>query len=272
MAAKNRKSPKQAKAVQTYSDAQLEALRAKVGNKREYVAILEVELFNTRADMEQFSEQYNAQVAPLERRLNELREHLKTALGDDSPPDPNERIRRENGDKQQQNETNGFASAANLDEEEERDPELEEKLKTLFRELAKRYHPDLVTDPEEKQWRQEIMAQVNQAYTARDLEALELLESKPERFDEDVVQTPREQLISLQKELEHLEMVINDIERTLREIDISSAMQLKREVKRARRSGRDLMEAMAAELKERIRDIEEQLLALGEDVELTPAE
>ena len=271
MVAKKAKSPKEAKAVQTYSDAQLEALRKKVGNKREYVAILEVELFNTRSDMEEFSAQYNTHLAPLERRLSELREHLKTALGDDSPPDPNEKHRQENGQAEAE-QGNGFDSAAELEEEEERDPELEEKLKSLFHELAKRYHPDLVTDPEEKDWRQEIMAQVNQAYTARDLDALELLASKPERFGEDIIQTPNERYISLQKELEHLEKVIIDIEQTLRGIDISAAMQLKREIKRARRSGRDLMEAMAAELKERIHDIEDQLVALGEDVELTPAE
>jgi len=264
-------SKKQSRAVLPYSDAQLEALLAKVSNKREYVAILEVELFNTRADLEQFATQYNTHLAPLERRLSELRQHLKAALGDDSPPDPNERHHQEKG-RTQKDQANGFAQAAHPHAEDERDPEVEEQLKNLFRELAKRYHPDLVTDPEEKQWRQEIMAKVNQAYTARDLDALELLASKPERFNEELIQTPLEQMRSLQQELDHLEMVIKDIEHTLREIDISSTMQLKREVKRARRSGRDLIADMSAELEERIRDLEDHLLALGEDVDLKPAQ
>ena len=46
-------------------------------------------------------------------------------------------------------------------------------LKSLYRELAKRIHPDLATDEEERQARGQLMAQANVAYARLDVPALQ---------------------------------------------------------------------------------------------------
>ena len=62
-------------------DGKLEALRARINMKKEYIAVLELELFNTRAELDSFSQKYNARIAPLERRLKALQALLKKTLG-----------------------------------------------------------------------------------------------------------------------------------------------------------------------------------------------
>lgn len=61
-------------------------------------------------------------------------------------------------------------------------PETDDKktLKDLYRQLARRYHPDLATDPNERQRRNRLMAEINAAYSQRDLGALQALMRQPE--------------------------------------------------------------------------------------------
>jgi hypothetical protein len=60
------------------------------------------------------------------------------------------------------------------------EPDTKKALKELYRQLARRYHPDLVTDPGERQRRNRLMAEINQAYSQRDLGALQILIQQPE--------------------------------------------------------------------------------------------
>jgi len=51
--------------------------------------------------------------------------------------------------------------------------EVKDQLKELWKKLIRRFHPDLVLNRHEKEEREEIMKQINAAYSAGDLEALE---------------------------------------------------------------------------------------------------
>ena len=56
------------------------------------------------------------------------------------------------------------------------------RTRTLYRALAKRFHPDLASDPSEKPWREQMMTKVNDAYRAQDLAALrQLANARPSR-------------------------------------------------------------------------------------------
>lgn len=141
--------------------------------------------------------------------------------------------------------------------------EMKAELKTQFRSLAKRFHPDLVTDPEAKRWRQKIMAQVNEAYAAQDVRALKTLGEKQER-PEAPVQKSREQILAdMRAEVRRLDGVIRNLEHTLQELINSHTVQLMLEVTITARQGRDLLAEMASSLRTKIADIEADIAALS---------
>jgi hypothetical protein len=245
-------------------EAELENLRILVAQKREYVAVLELELFNTRAELDSFNAKLNAHIVPLEHRANELREKLDNALAF-------KRYAKVNGRR----ESNGNDKDNGRDQESCRtlppksvDPETMEVIKCLFRGLAKRFHPDLTNDKEEKLWRQEIMTQVNQAYTDWDLETLETLSLQPDRLPKDAPLSREKEITQLNQELEHLDNLISELKREIMKLDQSPAMQLKMEITLARQNGRDLLSDMVAKLEDKIRQLEQDLERIGaaEDV------
>jgi signal transduction histidine kinase len=147
------------------------------------------------------------------------------------------------------------------------EPEISEQtkaeLKALFRALAKRFHPDLVTDPEEKRWRVKVMAQVNEAYAAMDVAELQRLSAKPGRSEAPVQKTREQMLAELQHEIRRLDDVIRGLERTLQDLINSHTVQLMLEVTIAERSGQDLLGEMAADLRRKIADLEAEYARLS---------
>lgn len=284
MAKTKRKSTKKTD-LRPVQDSDLARLRLLLARKQEYVAVLELELTNTRAELNNFTEAYTARITPLQRRANQLRKQLYEAL---------EQQRQEQGDGWSGSPGNGFAengnpgakeephdhraeqrkstSAKSEPEEARLDPHREERIRTLFRSLAKRFHPDLTADPEEKAKREAIMAKVNQAYTARDLAMLLKLAEEPDIESINGDLSIAEEIARIRKELKRLDEVITELENAIRQIDSSPIMQLRLEVHMARRSGRDLLTDMAKDLGMQIKDLEEHLTVLGVEIESEPLE
>lgn len=265
------------KRLQSTVDSELTMLRMRLNKKREYIAILELELFNTRVALHEFAIKYNQRVAPLERHLSELRRRLYDLLeaqrGDngqeESPPfeqEPEEEFTYK--DKAD----NGWR-AIGKKKKKAPSPKDEEQIRDLFRQMAKRFHPDLTNDPDEKKWRQEVMTKVNQAYSNRDLKTLQALAEQPDRpaFTQD--QTKEQEIESLKAELIRLDDVIADLKARVQHLEETPAWRLKMEARMQRRSGSDMLTKMVAALEEQIADLQEHLIVLGVDLEdLAPEE
>jgi len=56
----------------------------------------------------------------------------------------------------------------------------QQEAKTIYRKLARRFHPDLVDLPDIQERRQEVMSEINEAYRSGDLDALRELEYYPD--------------------------------------------------------------------------------------------
>lgn len=56
------------------------------------------------------------------------------------------------------------------------------ELRSVYRSLARRFHPDLAQDDEERAFRQEVMLRVNHAWQCGDIAALREIESEMERL------------------------------------------------------------------------------------------
>ena len=163
-------------------------------------------------------------------------------------------------------ENNGWRKVGKRNKKDH-SPKMEEQIRALFRELARRFHPDLTTDPEEKKWRQEIMTRVNQAYTNRDLKALRALSDEPDRAVDSPDQSKEQEIKTLKLELKRLDEVITDLKARIFHLEESPAWHLKMEARMKRRSGRNLLTEMESKFQEQIADLQERLIILGVDLE-----
>jgi hypothetical protein len=229
--------------------------------------LLETELSNTRAAIQEFTLAYNTRVAPLERQQARLRKMLDDLAADQGPP-PNgwQGRARPNGSKSRKSRASGFESEDRLPKKKapSKDADYERKVRELFRRLAKQYHPDLATEANDKAHYAKVMSEINRAYQAKDLEALEAL-SKSQGASDTVASLPEAEQARLELELRQLDTMIFELEQTIRELDLSPAMQMHGDGKE--RGRRDVLAEMEADCRARISDLEEQLLGLGVEME-----
>lgn len=265
---KHKSSQNNNKKLQSTADAQLTMLRLRLNKKREYIAILELELFNTRVTIHEFMIKYNKRVGHLESYLRTLRRKLYEVLetkrnGPEMPPD--EFDPEEEFTYQERDENNGWRKIGRR-KKSKYSPKMEEQIKNLFRELARRFHPDLTSDPEEKKWREDVMTRVNQAYSNRDLKALRALAEQPDRPIDSPNQTREQEIAGLKAELKRLDTVIADLKARIKHLEETPAWQLRMEARLKRRAGSDLLTEMENKFKEQIADLEEHLTVLGVDI------
>jgi len=135
-------------------------------------------------------------------------------------------------------------------------PASETQLKRLYRQLARRYHPDLAADDAERAFRTERMAAINDAYAARSLTELKAVAGESDPFIHTgrvmAGQTEAHMMQALQDQLARCQHRLRRIEDELRGLHQRPSVQLSLEVKVARRQGRDLLGEMAAELEAKI--------------------
>jgi hypothetical protein len=216
---------------------------------------------------------YDERVGHLETYLRTLRRKLYEVL-EAQRPEPEEPIEEAYGAEDEEEEFtyqdredgNGWRKIGKA-KKSKYSPKMEEQIKNLFRELARRFHPDLTSDPEEKKWREEVMTRVNQAYSNRDLKALRALAEQPDRPVDAPNQTKEQEIASLRAELKRLDGVIADLKARIMHLEESPAWQLKMEARLKRRSGADLLTELEAKMKDQIADLEERLTTMGIDLE-----
>ena len=273
MPKQKRKQNNNYKSLQSTKDSELTMLRLRLNKKREYIAILELELFNTRVNLHEFMIIYQDKVGHLEEYIRSLRRRLYQELESQRSPGDSASDNGHDEDIKEEeeftytdrDENNGWRTINN-EKKSKYSPKMEEQIKTLFRSLARRFHPDLTSDPEEKKWRQEIMTRVNQAYANRDLKALRSLAEQPDRPIDAPDLSREEEISALRAELKRLDGVIQDLKTRIRHLEESPAWQLKMEARLKRRSGADLLTELEAKFKEQIEDLEERLIILGVDI------
>jgi DnaJ-domain-containing protein 1 len=144
--------------------------------------------------------------------------------------------------------------------EEAQDFAPSENLKQLYRQIAKKVHPDLATDEAERVRRQDVMAAVNQAYEEGDEEHLrEILhqwESSPETVQGEGIGA---ELIRALRKISQSRDRLKHIEEELQEIQKTDLYSLKKQVLEVQSLGRDLLEEMALHLDEQINTAKKRL-------------
>ena len=142
-------------------------------------------------------------------------------------------------------------------------PASEAEIKRLYRQLARRFHPDLATNERDRIFRTQKMTSINDAYAARSMAELAALAAEPDNrinTGRDVSGQTETQLIqALKGELIRCKSRLREIEQEIKGLHYRPSVDLSLEVKAARRQGRDLLAEMAADIEKRIMKKEVEL-------------
>jgi hypothetical protein len=236
---------------QTPEERELEIKQAELLALQGQLAQRELDLATLQAELRSFEGRYLRIVGVKYAELDELEARIAEAKAKAHPQDAAAQ-EKANRARRQADETARQAQAAT---ELEQKPKFKpsEELKKLYREIAKRIHPDLANDEEDRKGRQKLMAEANAAYEAGDAGRLEQIlhewESSPESVKgegiaADLIRTIRK---------------INQIQERLKAIDLkfaalkeSDLCELKLRVEESEAAGVDLLSSMAGDIDRRI--------------------
>ena len=247
---------------------QIERLKAEIARQEAELPDLEAAVLDSQQELREFTARYDREIQPLRDRLQIIREMIADLeaerqgpppqLGNDprplastwTPPPgyvPVEEQFRQAWEVPRQ-KASLFESSAPPPptiEIDERDPK--QALKRLYRQLARRYHPDLTTDPDERERRNRLMAEINAAYSDGNLDALKTLAAQPDTASLDQPLSEL-QLRQLQQIHDQLTRRIDQLRFERHDLLNGEMMALKLQATLAAHKGRDLLREMAAGL------------------------
>lgn len=183
---------------QTPEEREYARYLAEVETYKRQAAGLQAELQALRVALARFEAEYHARIGTRFVELDRVRlaideyERRITRFADAPFADPAQveaDVAREFGSRheeirQDQDETRRYEQVFERDQERPRlDEAGEQELARLFRELARRFHPDLARTDEERGRRKPLMQRINAAFHAQDLVTLRMLQNETEIED-----------------------------------------------------------------------------------------
>lgn len=226
---------------------ELELLQAQLAERELYLA-------NLSAELASFEGRYLRQVGVLYADLDDWNAKIAELLADETGTD--EARSAATQARTQAAESRG-ASRSGAAEAKEFAPSV--VLKSLYREVAKRVHPDLTTDNADRCQRERLMAEANRAYEHGDAEALKKILEQYESSPESVRGTGvAADLVRVLRQLKQVSDRLAQIEKEIAGLGESDIAVLRTKAQDASRAGRDLLEEMAANIQGRINAARQQ--------------
>jgi len=139
------------------------------------------------------------------------------------------------------------------------DEEFQQELKSIYRRLALKFHPDKAIDEKQARKFQKIFVSINEAYKKGDLETLKKYMKQVEREERIAKETPEEKLARLKNDYERLLGIIAKLQAELDELKADETYKLKEKVDQGKKDGKDLLQKLAADIKAEIAENQARL-------------
>ncbi len=244
----------------------MERLQTEIDLKRSALAEERAALKKLQSEIDSFARHYDHIIGPLEAQLDAVRQEIESlqltqTTYHDSIWGPGYNSFEESFDAKYRRpqDPTGPSPRRVVDDS---------TLRTLYRKLARKYHPDTTTDLAEKVRLTFIMAQINAAYRARNIDELYAIDGQkrgkfrvdPPIVDQSAVRGPTYfELLKISEKLDE-EIALARSERT--RLMHGPLMSLKVEASIARSQGRDLMREIAAKVRADLDAAKAELAAL----------
>lgn len=235
-----------------------------LARKREEQTALETELAdrelrsaNLQAELCAFEAQYLHFVGLRYAELDELKAQIGERLAKEQPGNG----RAQQAAHEARARADETQSAAG--EKSERAPrafESSPEMKRLYREVAKRIHPDLTSDREDRAKRQQLMAEANDAYSRGDEAQLTKILAEYECSPEAVKgEGPGAELVRVIRQISQARSRLSEIEAEMQELLRSDLYQLKSRLDEAQKHGRDILKEMVEKVDAQIAQTKQRL-------------
>ncbi len=246
-----------AAAIEKPEDQELARKLAEQEASEGELAERELRAANLRAELAAFERRYLHFVGARYAELDEYRAQLAERLARQQPGnDRAQQAAREA--RARADETKSAAGEKSA--QEPRAFEATPEMKRLYRDVAKRIHPDLTSDRDDRSKRQQLMADANQAYEEGDEARLTKILSEYECSPESVKgEGPGAELVRVIRRLSQARGRLAEIEAELQQLVRSDLYQLKERVGEAEKYGRDVLKEMTAKVDEQIAQARERL-------------
>lgn len=230
-------------------EEELARKRVELAAIRATLADRELELADFRRQLAGFEGRYLRQVGTLYAELDEWKARLSELRAKHAPTPEKKRQSEEAREQARQTWQDSHGDSAKT-----RDFSPSPELKNLYREVAKRIHPDFATDAADRERRTRLMAEANRAYESGYADALRrILDEFQDGADAVVGEGIGAELIRIIRQIDEARERIVGIEQELANLPQSEIAKLARDEESARQNGRDLLAELAASVQEQIR-------------------
>lgn len=229
-------------------EEELARKQAELGQLESELAERELRLATLRGDVGTFERRYVKTVGVLYAELDEINAQLAERLATKSRSEEAKRVA-----KQARQQAEQSRSAVHSQAIDAKDFTPSQELKSLYREVAKRIHPDLASERADRTKREELMAKANQAYQEGDADRLrrilEEYESRPESVQGSGVAAD---LVRVIRKIKQVKIRLIQIEHEMQTLLDSDIAKLKAKAEELEKQGRDLFEELASRVREQI--------------------
>ena len=224
--------------------------REQLAGVRAKLADCESELAQLRAQLKAFEDRYFRQVGVLYAELDDIEARITEREVDLYDSDSARHRADEARQRAQETHDAAFGDAHEI---EEFDPP--PSLKALFRDVAKRIHPDFARDDGEQKHFTLLMARANQAYRRGDTETLQRLLDDHREINASIAgEDAAAELLRIARQIQHAERDIAALDAERHTLLSSEIAQLHLDAEAAAREHRDLLTELATSLREQIAD------------------
>ncbi len=256
--------------INSNDEKEINKLLKTIEEKREQIEELTVSIEDIKAEVDLFQHRYNTYVGryyleldKVELEAKEYRLRLQLRREDVREQEIEARVEscfRENrarfSEPEDQKESELKSETNDLPEQEAK------YLQSLYRKLAKRFHPDKAAHTEEKHRRKQLMPLINRAYNEQDVQILERLSIGETDIAMQAEGSIAEKKEQLQTKLRSLHRATSELRSEINRVKTGRTYQLKQQVENAEKSGSDLLTTLAADLKRKVQSSRAQLTRL----------
>jgi len=236
--------------IQPTTDSSLHDRRRQLAAARTQLAERESELAQFRALLAAFESRYFRQVGQLYAELDELEARIAEREAELYDSDAARQRAEEARARAQESHEAAFG-----EDREAEVPEPPLSLKALFRELAKRIHPDFARDEVEQKHFTLLMARANQAYARGDAEMLQrLLDDHREIHTMIAGEDRAAELERIARQIRHSQRDIANLEAEQHSLLSGEIGQLYKDAEAAAREHRDLLMELATKVRQQVAD------------------